>query len=245
MDSMTAEPRVTNLVQAGEIRLALFLPQYRKDLASGEPRGIGMGFVAIEIARLVAARLHIRFRPIELLTPLDAIECIKSGDCDFACLGIEPSRAAVLDFSPPIIQFDYSLLVPDGSSIRTVADADRLGTRIAVVRNHASTLALSRIVKHAELVGSDLPSEACALLRAGSVDALAAPREHLLDWCDELSGSRLIDDGYGVNNVGIAVRKNRPELLAYLSAFVQDGKTSGLFESIVQRGGLRGLRVAP
>jgi hypothetical protein len=32
---------------------------------------------------------------------------------------------------------DYTFLVPAGSSIQHVADADRLGIRIAVVRDHA------------------------------------------------------------------------------------------------------------
>ena len=59
--------------------------------------------------------------------------------------GIEPSRAAEVDFSPPVFHLDYTYLVPAGSTIRSAGEADRPGVRIAVVRSHASILALTRI----------------------------------------------------------------------------------------------------
>lgn len=59
------------------------------------------------------------------------MECLKAGACDLLFLPFEARAANVGDFSPPIFQFDYTLLVPGGSSIRSVADADRPGVRIA------------------------------------------------------------------------------------------------------------------
>jgi polar amino acid transport system substrate-binding protein len=241
----TPDPRVTQIVQAGQIRLALFLPQYTKDRASGELNGLGMGYVAMAMGRELASRLGIELRLIEHPTPPSAIACIKSGACDLGFLGIEPSRVAEIDFSPPVVQFDYTFLVPDSSSMSSSADADRPGTRIAVVSNHASTLALSRLVKHANLIGSDLPDDAFGLLHDGRVDALAAPREQLVDYALTLPGSRVLADGYGVNNVGIAVAKGRAGWLAFVSEFVDDAKTSGLIEDIIGRGHLHGFGVAP
>ena len=56
---MPTDPRVADIVQAGKLRLAIFLPQYTKDPRTGALRGIGMGFVAIELGRVLAARLGI------------------------------------------------------------------------------------------------------------------------------------------------------------------------------------------
>jgi hypothetical protein len=65
-------------------------------------------------------------------------------------------RAADLgDFSPPIFQFDHTLLVPGNSAIQQVADADRSGIKIAAVRNDASTMELSRLLRQAELAFAD------------------------------------------------------------------------------------------
>jgi polar amino acid transport system substrate-binding protein len=147
---------VADLVQARKIRLAIFLPQYTKDLRTGALRGIGMGFVAIELGRVLAARLGIELSLIEHPTPIKATEGLKSGTCDLACLGIDPLRTAELDFSPPVVQFDYTLMVLPGSKIHEFADADRPGMRFAVVLNHASTFALSRIAKDAQLLGAEL-----------------------------------------------------------------------------------------
>ena len=202
-----ADPRVADLVKAGKIRLALFLPQYTKDPITGELQGLGMGFIAIEVARALAARLGVAMLVIENPTPPKAVECLKTGASDVAFLGIEPSRAAQVDFSPPVVQFDYTFLVPAGSSIRSASDADRPGIRIAVVQNHASTMALGRKLKDAKLVGEELPDAAFDLLHAETADAFAAPRAQLLDYSIKLPGSRVLDDSYGINNVGIAVTK--------------------------------------
>jgi polar amino acid transport system substrate-binding protein len=242
---MTANPQVADLVQAGKIRLALFLPQYAKDPSNGELRGIGIGYVAIEFTNALAARLGVSLAVVEHPTPPKALECLKSGACDLGMLGIEPSRLGEVDFSPSVVQFDYTYLVPAGSSLQNVAAADRPGIRIAVVRGHASTLALGRLVKHAELVGFDVPDDAFGLLKSGSADAFAAPREVLLDYSATLPGSRVLDDSYGINNVGIAIRKGQAARLAFISAFAEDAKASGLIDQIIKRGGLRGFRVAP
>jgi polar amino acid transport system substrate-binding protein len=112
------------------------------------------------------------------------------------------------------------------------------------VRNHASTFTLSRIVKHGELVAADMPDAAFDLLRAGDVHAFAAPREALLDYSVKLPGSRVLTDAYGVNVVGLAVRKGQGGRLAYVSEFIEEAKASGLIQRAIEGAGLRGVRVA-
>src|SRR5262245_16896017 len=80
-------------------------------------------------------------------TPPEAVACLKVGACDLLFLPFDARAAAVGDFSPPIFQFDFTLLVSAGSSIRSFADADQPEVRIAAVRNHASTIELSRLLK--------------------------------------------------------------------------------------------------
>jgi polar amino acid transport system substrate-binding protein len=242
---MAADPRVADLVQAGKIRLAVFLPQYNNDPATGEIRVAGTGFVAAELARALAARIGIEMRIIGYPTPAKTVEGLKARECDLALMGIEPSRVAELDFTPPVVQFDYTFLVPAGSTIASLKDADQSGIRIAVVRNHASTLTLSRIAKHAELVGADLPDAAFELLRSGNVNLFAAPREVLLDYAATLPGSRVLEEAYGVNNIGVAIAKGEAGRLAYISEFIDEAKASGLLRDAIERGGLPTFRIAP
>jgi polar amino acid transport system substrate-binding protein len=239
-----ADPRVADLVRSGKIRLALFLPQYVGDPASGTLRGVGTGVIAMEIAGALAARLGVEASFILLPTPTKAVAALKHGGCDIAFLGIEPTRAAEVDFTPPLFEFDYTYLVPAGSAIRSSADAERSGVRVAIVSSHASALALRRRASQAALIGSELPDDAFALLAAGKADAFALPREQLLDYAAKLPGSRVLNDSYGINRVAIAVQKGRAGLRAYCCEFVETAKASGLIEQIIARAALRGFQVA-
>jgi polar amino acid transport system substrate-binding protein len=243
-DLMQIDLMETGLAQTGKMRCALFLPQYAKDPATGELHGVGTGYIAIETVRSLAGRLGVDAQFVECPTPAKAIEGLNSDAWDLAFLGIEPSRATEVAFSDPVFQFDYTYLVPERSAIRDPADADRPGIRIAVVRGHASDLALRRLVAHAEIVGAELPDTAFALLQAGKVDALAFPREHILDFSAQLPGSRALNTGYGINRVAMAVAKHRAAALPYLNAFIGEAKASGLIERIIAHGALRGFAVA-
>jgi len=90
------------------------------------------------------------------------------------------------------IQLEYTLLLPAGSSIRTIADADREGVHIAAVRNHHSAIALSRILYQAEMVFADTPDPTFDLLRSGRAGLMASTRYALLKFSHRLPGSRLL-----------------------------------------------------
>src|SRR5262249_12621961 len=155
---------------------------------------------------------------VEFPTPPKMVECLKSGACDVGSLGFDPTRAGDVEgFSPAFIEFDYTYLVRAGSSIRSGADADRATVRVAVVNAHASTLALARIRKQAELVSVDTPDRAFDLLRTGRVDAWASVRPILLDYSEQLPGSHVLEDRYGANRPAIVVAKGQAARLAYFS----------------------------
>jgi polar amino acid transport system substrate-binding protein len=235
------DPRVADLVQAGEVRVALFPPQYTKDPVTGELKGVWA-----DVARALAARIGVELVLVERPTPPKMVECLNADACDVGFLGFDPARAADVEgFSPPFMEFDYTYLVPAGSSIRSVADADRSGVRIAVVHAHASTLALARLRKQAELVSVDTPDSAFNLLLAGRVDAWASARQALADYSAQLPGSRVLEDRYGVNRSAVVVAKGQAARLAYISEFIEEIKASGFVQQAITRSGWRGVQVAP
>ena len=83
------------------------------------------------------------------------IACVKEGGCDVGFMLVDPARAKEVDFTPAFVRSDFTYLVPPGSPLKTAADVDRPGIRIAVVRGHASTISLVRIIKQAQLVYAD------------------------------------------------------------------------------------------
>ena len=232
------DSRIADLKQTGKLRVALYPPQYARD-QNGELRGW-----TIELGRALAERIGVEFVPVEYPTPPKAMEALKKGVCDVGFGAMEASRSSEIDFSPAVLQFDFTYLVPSGSPIQRVLDADRPGVLIAVVLNHASTLCLSRISKNAAFVTAETPEAAFESLSAGRAEAWASTRPALLEFSTKLPGSRVLEDCFGANFTAMVVPKGQPGRLAYVSEFVGQAKSSGLIERAVMNSGWRGVRVA-
>jgi polar amino acid transport system substrate-binding protein len=237
------DPRVADLVQAGKIRVGMHSIMYTKDSRTGDLKAASTGIILLDIARMLGARIGVEVLPIGHPTIPEMLTCLTAGPCDMGFMGPDRSRDGV-DFSPPILQLDYTFLVPAGSSIQRIADADRPGVRIAVVRDHASTLTLSRILNHAQLVYAATPDPTFELLRTGQADVFASIRAVLLGYSPKLPGSRVLEDHYGANLLGMAVPKGQAARLAYISEFIEQAKASGLVQQAIERAGLPGHRVA-
>src|SRR5882757_3215271 len=234
-----ADPRVADLVQAGKIRVGMHSVMYTKDSRTGDLKAASTGIILLDIARTLGARIGVEVLPVGFPTVPEMLSCVTSGPCDMGFMWPDPSRAGV-EFSPPILQLDYTLLVPAGSSIQRIADADRPGVRVAVVRDHASTLTLSRIFKNAQLVYAATPDPTFELLRSGQADAFASIRAVLLAYSARLPGSRVLDDRYGANLLGMVVSNGHGARLAYLSEFIEQAKASGLVQQAIDLADLPG-----
>jgi polar amino acid transport system substrate-binding protein len=138
------DARVADLVRAGKVRVGIGLAPViaTKDPATGELRGTG-----IDLGRALAARIGVQFEPVEYPSPPKILEGLDTEAWDVAFLGVDPTRLAQVDFSPPYLQVDYTYLVPAGSSVREAGDADQPGVRIAVTRNSVGDVALTRILE--------------------------------------------------------------------------------------------------
>ena len=157
------DPRVADLVRAGQVRVALFLPQYTENPTTGEIRG---DVHLVEIARALAARLGVKLVLVDYPTPKTAVEGLKAGSCDVAFMGIDRSRTGELGFSPPFAELDFTYGAGRLFNPQRRRRGPTRGPHRAI-RNHELTLALSRILKHATLVYTDTPEPAFDLLKTG------------------------------------------------------------------------------
>jgi polar amino acid transport system substrate-binding protein len=236
----TADRRVADLVQTGKVRVGLFPPQYVKDPGTGEIRSAW-----VEISRALASRIGVQAVMLEWATPPEAVACLKTAACDLLFLPFDDRAANIGDFSHPILQFDYTLLVPADSRVRKIVDADQPGVRIAAVRNHASTMTLTSLLKHATLIYAETPKLTFDLLQSGQADVMASTRNALLEFSDQLPGSRVLEDRYGANINRMVVPKDKAGWLAYANEFVEEAKASDLVQKAIDRVGPRGLTVPP
>jgi len=238
-----ADPRVADLVQTGKLRagVGVVAPHWAvKDPATGELRG-----VAVDFARALAKRLGTELVVVEYPSPPRVLDGLKDSAWDVGFLGVDPARLAQADFSPPYLQVDSTYLVPAGSSIRNVADADNPGVHIAVTRNSVEDFVLTRMLKQAQLVRVETISTGFDVLRAGNAEVFAVPRPTALQFSARLPGSRVLEDRFHAVFHAIAVPKGQAGRLAYVTDFIEEAKASGLVQRAVERAGLRGVQVAP
>jgi polar amino acid transport system substrate-binding protein len=238
-----SDPRIADLVRAGHIRVGLGLGNHAsamKDPATGEMHGM-----ASDLANALAARVGVPLQIVEYPRPGAVFDGAQSGAWDVTFLVIDPDRTAEAEVSPPYMQSEFTYLVPAGSAIRDVADADQPGISIGVPRGDAVDLSLSRILKQAQLVRAESQAAGIDLLRAGQVNAYAAPRSALLALSAQVPGSHVLPDAFATTSWAAFVPKGHDERLAYVTAFVEEAKANGMLAQLIEREGLRGVEVTP
>jgi polar amino acid transport system substrate-binding protein len=241
--AQSSDPRVADLVQAGKLRVGLGLGNHAsamKDPATGEMHGM-----AADLARVLASRIGVALEVVEYPRPGAVFDGAQTGAWDVTFLVIDPERTAAAEASPAYMQSEFTYLVPAGSPIRDVADADQPGTRIGVPRGDAVDLSLSRVLKQAKLVRAESQADGIDLLRSGQVNAYAAPRSALLALSAQVPGSRILAGAFATTSWAAFVPKGHGERLAYVTAFVEEAKANGMLWQFIAREGLRGIEVTP
>jgi len=236
------DSRVADLVGAGKLRagIGVVAPHWAvKNPQTGELRG-----VAVDIARALAKRIGVNLVVVEYPSPPAVLNGLKDNAWDIGVLAVDPSRAVVVDFSPPYLQIDATYLVTEGSAIRSVAEADQPGVRIAVTAKSVEEIVLGQSLKKAELRSVETIPAGFELLRAGNADALAAPRPALLGLASRLPGSRVLADRFHAAFGAMAVPKGEVARLAYITEFIEEAKASGLVQRAIDAAGVRGVEVA-
>src|SRR5438270_2417336 len=143
-----AELAPTGVLRAG-INLGNFLLVTGTSPA-GDPEG-----VARDMAREIATRLGVQVKYVPFKTPGELADAAGGGVWDVGLIGAEPQRAEKIAFTPAYAEIEATYLVPAGSPLKSIADVDKPGVRIAVSARSAYDLWLARNIKHAEVVRSD------------------------------------------------------------------------------------------
>jgi polar amino acid transport system substrate-binding protein len=211
-----------------------------KDPASGELRG-----VHVDLVRELGRRVGVAVDLIGFDAAGTLVDGLKSGALDVALLSAEPARASEIVFSPTYVDIDATYLVPAGSSIRTVADVDREGRRVAIAAKSAYEFYLSRNLKHAKLVPGPGTFGAYDVFVSGSLDALVGIRPRLVIEAEKLPGSRVLEGRFMAIEQTIASPKGRDAAARYIREFVEDVKASGVVARMLEQHGVRGVSVSP
>lgn len=236
--TVVSELAPTGVLRAG-INLSNFLLVTGKS-ASGDPEG-----VAPDMAREIADRLGVPVKYVTFATPGELTDAAETDTWDIGLIGAEPQRAEKIAFSDPYVEIEATYLVPAGSPLKTLADVDQPGVRIAVTGRAAYGLWLDRNIENAELVRSGTLDSAYEQFVADALDALAGLKPRLLSDIKSLPGATILDGKFMSVQQAIGTARANAAAASFLQDFATEAKTSGFVRKLIEKHKVVGLSVAP
>ncbi|MBS0517837.1 MAG: ABC transporter substrate-binding protein [Proteobacteria bacterium] len=237
-DKAKAELAPTGVLRAG-INLSNFLLVTGRS-ANGDPEG-----VSPDMARAIADRLGVPVKYVTFKSPGELADQVDNDVWDIGNIGAEPQRAAKIAFTAAYCEIEATYMVPAGSPIRSLADVDRTGVRIVTSARSAYGLWLENNIKNATLVQVPGLDAAFEKFAAEKFEVLAGLRPGLLKDVEKLPGARILDGKFSAVQQAVGTLKRNAAGAAFLSAFVEEAKKSGLVASLIEKHKVKGLSVAP
>jgi polar amino acid transport system substrate-binding protein len=234
------------LVPTGKLRVAIAVAPAPsalyaiKDSTTGKFRG-----VTVDLGAALARKLGV---PVEFLPHLASGEIqnsAASGKWDVTFMPVDEERKKFVDFGNAYHLLQSTYLVAPGSTLMKVEDANAQGVRIGGVANTATFRAAQRTAPKATFVTVAGVDAAIVAMRAGEIDCIALSRESLTGLAAKIPGSRVLDGGFLNSSTAVAVPKDKPDALAYVSQFIEDAKASGSVRRSFDAMNLKNSQVAP
>ena len=224
---------VSELAPTGVLRAAINMGNFLLVTGrspSGDPEG-----VAPDIAREIASRLGVPVKYVPYARPGELADAAGTSVWDIGLIGAEPQRAEKIAFTPAYVEIEATYLVPAGSALKTIADVDRAGVRIAVTARSAYDLWLERNIKQARLVRSEGGDATFKNFIDDKLDALAGLRPGLLELATKLPGSRILDGQFTAVQQAVGTARTNTDGARFLRDFVEEAKKSGLVARLIER----------
>lgn len=233
---------VAELAPTGVLRAAINMGNFllvTGKTASGDPSG-----VAPDMAAEIAKRLGVSVRYVPYERPSTLADAAGTNTWDIGLIGAEPQRAAKIAFSDAYCEIEATYLVHPDSPLKSVADVDRAGVRIAVRRGAAYCLWLERNIKHATVMSFEAADAPLNQFIAEKLDALAALKPGLLDDIKKVPGGKILPGRFMTVQQAIGTGKPNTAGAKFLQEFVTDAKKSGLVARLIEKHHVAGLSVA-
>lgn len=203
-----------------------------------EPAG-----VTVDIARELAVRTGAPLELVRCASVPKTREAIATGQADVCFMAIQPSRAADIAFSTPYAVVEGVFVVPRDSAITTVAEVDRDGVRVGVVKDSSHDVFLARTFRHAHVVRADRGVDP---LRDQGLEAAAGTRYLMTEFVAANPGFRLVEGRFmQVRQAAGTSRSRPPQTVEFLRSVIEDLKASGFVADAIRRANQPDLSVAP
>ena len=161
-------------------------------------------------------------------------------DCVIAAFTITEERKKSWDFTQQYRLEPVTFLVRKDSGATTLADMDGFiigvgqGTTTAdLIKEYAAE---KNIDANYEIQDFQYITDGVAALKTGQIDAYSVDRSALVSYVDDTL--MLTEDAFGVQEIGIALKKCNDELTSYMDDVITDLKESGRLDEMKKEWGV-------
>ena len=218
--------------KANKVRIGidLGLPPYGMMDEKLQPTGVD-----VDVARKLAKDLGVELEIISS-TGASRIPNLQTNKADLiiSTLSITPERAKVIDFSVPYMPIQTIVFAPKNVKIANMADL--AGKKVATSRGTGMDTQLTREAKGANMIRYEDDATLITAAITGQADIIGGTGAHLATVIEK-SPDRQMERKFVMQNflAAIGVRKNEPELLAWVNKWVKVGLKDGSLNQIYKK----------
>lgn len=206
----------------------------------GAPQGVTVDLFAA-LGRNLGA-------PVELVVfpnSGELTEAAASGAVDIAFMPQDAERAKKVDFGPAYILIESTFLVPAGSTLTQLKDANFPGARAVAIAGTTTGRSARRFLTNGTVEDVRGVGDMVRMAKAGAADLFALSRDSFATLLPDLPGALVLAGNFQETGVAVAVPKGRPEALKAVTDFVEAMKRDGTVRVALDRAGFADCAVAP
>lgn len=189
----------------------------------------------IEVIDFIAKKMNLTLAVVPTaFAPIQSGVALNASQCDVAAsaITINDERKAKLDFSEPYFDSEQSLLVPDGSAIKTIADLD--GKNVGVQDATTGQAYTAKNAPKAKAVAFPDDGKMFQALKAGSVVALL--QDIGVNALHQKQGGFKIVETYKTDEqYGFAIKKGNTAVLDAVNTGLKEMRDSGDYKTVYDK----------
>ena len=214
-------------------------------LASIDPTSGKAVGLSVDLATELARRLGVPLQLVVVKSAGASVDNINQDKADVGFFAVDPKRGQEISFTKPYVLIEGFYLVRDASPISTNDQVDQPGVTVAVGKDSAYDLFLTRELHRAKIVRIPTSPAVVQDFLDQHLDVAAGVRQQLERDAAKAGGLRILDQRFMVIRQAMGVPKAKgDEAAAYLSMFVEDMKASGFVAASLARHQIAGAVVA-
>jgi polar amino acid transport system substrate-binding protein len=212
------------------VGIDLGLPPYGMMDEKLQPAGVD-----VDVARKLAADMGVELEIVSS-TGASRVPNLQTNKADIiiSTLSITPERQKVIDYSIPYMPIQTIVFAPKSMAITGFADL--AGKKVATSRGTGMDTQLTREAKGANMVRYEDDATLMTAAITGQADIIGGTGAHLATVIEKNPG-RQMEKKFVMQNfhAAIGLRKNEPELLAWLNQWVKANLANGTLNAIYKK----------